>query len=94
MATSFMFGKYTTESIKKVSAKRTSQAIAEIKKMGGRVHAMHVLLGKYDLLMCVDLPTIEDAVKASVALAKLTGIGFTTCPAVEVATFDRLVGGK
>jgi uncharacterized protein with GYD domain len=94
MATFFMFGKYNTESIKKISAKRTSQAVAEIKKMGGSVHAMHVLLGKYDLLMCVDLPTIEDAVKASVALAKLTGIGFTTCPAVEVATFDRLVGGK
>jgi len=94
MSTFFMFGKYTTESIKKISAKRTSQAVAEIKKMGGNVHAMHVLLGEYDLLMCVDLATIEDAVKASVALAQLTGIGFTTCPAVEVETFDRLVGSK
>lgn len=94
MSTYFMFGKYTTESIKRISAKRTSQAVAEVKKLGGSVNAMHVLLGEYDLLMCVDLPTIEDAVKASVALAKLTGIGFTTCPAVEVESFDRLIGSK
>jgi uncharacterized protein with GYD domain len=94
MATFFMFGKYNTESIKKISAKRTSQAVREIQKMGGSVHAMHVLLGEYDLLICVDLPTLEDAVKASVALAKLTGIGFTTCPAIEVEAFDRMLGSK
>jgi uncharacterized protein with GYD domain len=94
MATFFMFGKYTTESIKQISAERTQQAVSEIKKMGGEVNAMHVLLGEYDLLICVKLPGIEDAIKASVALAKLTGIAFTTCPAVEVETFDRLVAGK
>lgn len=94
MATFFMFGKYTTESIKKISAERTQQAVSEIKKMGGEVNAMHVLLGEYDLLMCVKLQGIEDAIKASVALAQLTGIAFTTCPAVEVETFDRLVAGK
>ena len=90
MATFFMFGRYTTESIKKISAERTQQAVDEIRKMGGEVNAMHVLLGEYDLVICV----IDDAVKASVALARLTGIAFTTCPAVEVETFDRLIGGK
>ena len=94
MATFFMFGKYTTESIKKISAKRTQQAVTAIRKMGGEVNAMHVLLGEYDLSICVKLPGVEDAIKASVALAKLTGIAFTTCPAVEVEAFDRLVGGK
>jgi uncharacterized protein with GYD domain len=94
MATFFMFGKYTTESIKKISAERTQQAVNEIKKMGGKVNGMHVLLGEYDLLFCVNLASIEDAIKASVALAKLTGIAFTTCPAIEVEAFDRLVGGK
>ena len=91
MATFFMFGRYTTESIKQISAERTQQAVSEIKKMGGEVNAMHVLLGEYDLLICVKLPGIEEAVKASVALAKLTGIAFTTCPGLEVETFDRLV---
>jgi uncharacterized protein with GYD domain len=94
MATFFMFGRYTTESIKKISAERTQQAVDEIRKMGGEVNAMHVLLGEYDLVICVQLASIDDAIKASVALAKLTGIAFTTCPAVEVEAFDRLVGGK
>jgi uncharacterized protein with GYD domain len=94
MATFFMFGKYTAESIQKISAERTQQAVSEIKKMGGKVNSMHVLLGEYDLLFYVELPTTEDAVKASVALAKLTGISFSTCPAIEVEAFDRLVGRK
>jgi uncharacterized protein with GYD domain len=94
MATFFMFGRYTTESIKKISAERTQQAVDEIRKMGGEVNAMHVLLGEYDLAICVKLAGIDDAVKASVALARLTGIAFTTCPAIEVETFDRLIGGK
>ena len=94
MAVFFMFGKYTTESIKTISAERTQAAVDEIRKMGGEVNAMHVLLGKYDLMICVKLPGIEEAVKASVALAKLTGIAFTTCPAIEVEVFDQLVGSK
>jgi uncharacterized protein with GYD domain len=50
-----------------------------------------VLLGEYDLLFCVTLPDIEEAIKASVALNKLTGISFTTSPAVTVETFDKLM---
>jgi hypothetical protein len=52
---------------------------------------MHALLGPYDLLFCVTLPGIDDAIKASVALSDQTGISFTTCPAVTVETFDELV---
>jgi len=87
----FMFGKYTTRAIEKISAERTQQAVNEIKKLGGEVKAMHVLLGEYDLLFCVALPGIDEAVKASVALSKLTSVSFTTCPAVTVEAFDRLV---
>jgi uncharacterized protein with GYD domain len=91
MATFHMFGKYTTKAVEKISAKRTQQAVDEIKKLGGEVMAMYVLLGEYDLLFCVALPGIDEAVKASVTLSKLTAISFTTCPAVTVETFDRLV---
>jgi uncharacterized protein with GYD domain len=94
MATFFMFGKYTPESVRQVSIERTQQAEAAIRGLGGEITAMHVLLGEYDLLFCVNLPGIEQAVQASVALSRLTGIGFTTCPAVPVETFDRLVTGK
>jgi hypothetical protein len=37
----------------------------------------------------VDFPGINEAMKASVALAKLTGIGFSTCVAVSVEDFDK-----
>ena len=94
MATFFMFGKYTSESIKEISVERTQQTISQIKKLGGEVKAMHVLLGEYDLLLCVNLPGIDEAIKASVALSKLTGISFNTCPAVAVEAFDRLVTEK
>jgi len=90
----FMFGKYSAKAVEQISAERTQQAVDEIKKLGGEVKAMFVLLGKYDLLFFVALPGIDEAVKASVTLSKLTGITFTTCPAVTVEAFDRLVTEK
>jgi uncharacterized protein with GYD domain len=94
MATYFMFGKYTPESIKSISAERTQQALEAVRTLGGEVTAMHVLLGPYDLVFCVNLPGNEQAVKASVSLSRLTGIGFTTCPALAVEAFDKLVAAK
>lgn len=94
MTTFFMFGKYTAESFREMSAERTQQVVNEIERLGGKINAMNILLGEYDVLLCVSLPGIEDALKASVALTKLTGISFTTCPAVTVEAFDRLVQGS
>lgn len=94
MATFFMFGKYTGQALDTMSAERTEKAVEEIKKLGGEINAMHALLGEYDLLFCVTLPGIGEAMKASVALNRLTGISFTTCPAVTVESFDRLVAEK
>ena len=91
MTTFFMFGKYSVEAIRQMSIARTQQVVSEIKKLGGEVTAMHALLGEYDLLFCVALPGVEDAIKASVNLNSLTGISFTTCPAVTVETFDQLL---
>lgn len=90
MMTFFLFGKYTPESIKGISLKRTEEISAEIRNLGGEIGAMHVLLGEYDLLFCVHLPSIDDAVKASVNLTRLTGITFKTYPAVTVEKFDEL----
>lgn len=94
MTTFFMFGKYSSAAVREISADRTRRAVDEIKSMGGEVLAMHVLLGEYDLLLCVSLPDIEAAMKASVAISRLTGIAFTTCPGVQVEIFDRLVAPK
>jgi len=90
MATFFMFGNYTSEAIKEISINRTEQAINTIEQLGGEVNGLYALLGEYDLLFCVKLPDIEAAMKASISLAKLTGISFHTCPAVKVEVFDHL----
>ncbi len=90
MATFFMFGKYNAEAIKTISLRRTEQAIETIRQLGGEVNGMYALLGEYDLLFCVELPDVEQAMKTSVVLTKLTGISFNSCPAVKVETFDRL----
>jgi len=91
MATFFMFGRYSSEAVKGISAKRTKEAESLIKKFGGKVNSMYALLGEKDLVFIVTFPGIEEAMKASVALSKLTGITFTTLPAVTVEEFDRLM---
>jgi uncharacterized protein with GYD domain len=91
MTTFFMFGTYTPDAVKKISINRTEKAIDTIKELGGEVNGLYALLGEYDLLFCVNLPNVEAATKASISLAKLTGISFRTCPAMKVEVFDRLV---
>ncbi len=93
MATFLMFGKYTPESLQQISAERTEQAKQLIQQHGGKVEAIYATLGKNDLVCIVTLPGIEEAIKASVALAKMSGIAFTTTPAVAVEQFDRLASG-
>jgi len=94
MATFFMFGKYTLEGIKGMSPARTKKIVNVIKKAGGEVRSMHALLGEKDLVFIVDFPGNEEAIKASVAITKLTGIAFTTSPAVTVEEFDRIVSSR
>lgn len=86
-----LFGKYTAESIKGASAKRTEDAAALIKNLGGEVVSGYALLGESDLLLIVDLPDTERAMRASAGLTKLTGIAFRTSPAVSLKDFDRLI---
>lgn len=92
MATFLMLGKYSPEAAKAISAVRTEKATALIKKLGGELKSAYALLGAYDLMMLVELPGIEEQVKTSLALQKLTGISFVSFPAVTVEQFDRLAG--
>lgn len=91
MATYLLFGKYTLESVKAISAKRTKDAAALVKKNGGELKAAYALLGGVDLVFVVDLPSTGAAMKTSVALTKQLGVAFTTAPAVTVEEFDKLV---
>jgi uncharacterized protein with GYD domain len=91
MATFLMLGKYSLEAMKKISGERTEKAARIIEEFGSKVKSMYALLGEWDLIFIVDLPGIEEALKASVALAKMTGISFQTSPAMSVKEFDRLM---
>ncbi|MBC8447504.1 MAG: GYD domain-containing protein [Chloroflexi bacterium] len=93
MATYFMFGKYSMDAVGKISAGRTEKGAAIIGDCGGEAKAAYVLLGDVDLVLIADFPSTEAAMKASVALSKEMGIGFTTAPAISVEEFDKLIPG-
>jgi len=92
MARFFMYGKYSQEAIKGISRGRTKKALDAIAKAGGKVNAVYALLGKYDIVVIADFPAVADVMKASIALNKLTGIGFTSFPAISIEEFDKVNG--
>lgn len=92
MATFVLFGKYSIDAVKEISADRTAKATAVIGDSGGEVKAAYALLGETDLVLIVDFPGVKEAMKASVELTKLLGISFMTLPAVTVEEFDELLG--
>jgi len=92
MAKFLMLGKYSAEAVKGIASERTKKVIEAIEKVGGKVNSMYALLGVYDLVFVVDLPGVNEAMKASVGITKLTGIAFTTAPAITVEEFDKILG--
>jgi uncharacterized protein with GYD domain len=91
MGTFFMFGRYSADSIKDISARRTNKTKEKIEELGGKLLSAYALLGDVDIVLIVEFPGKEEAIKASVALSKMLEIGFTTAPAVTVEVFDKLV---
>ncbi len=87
-----MLGRYSFEGIKGIAAQRTQKVVEIIQRSGGKVNAMYALLGRHDIALIVDFPGNADAMKASIAVTKLTGIGFTTCPAMSIEEFDKILG--
>ncbi len=45
-------------------------------------------------MLIVDFPTVEQAMKASIAFSKLTDISFTTAPAMTVKEFDKMMAKR
>ncbi|MFA5177268.1 MAG: GYD domain-containing protein [Candidatus Omnitrophota bacterium] len=91
MAKFFMYGKYTREAMESISADRTKKALEVIEKSGGKVNSMYALLGKYDLVLITDFPGVAEVMKASIGLNKLSGISFTSFPAITIEEFDKVV---
>lgn len=90
MAKYLMLGKYSVGAVKGIRAQRTKKVEALIKKQGGRIIGMYALIGPYDLAFIVDMPGNAAIVKTSIAITKLTGISFSTSPAMSIQEFDRI----
>jgi uncharacterized protein with GYD domain len=90
MATFILTGRYTPQALADISPDRTKKALNLIKKNKGAVQLMYATLGQNDLVFVLDFPGLKEAFRTSVGLSKLTGIGFTTAPAVAVDVFDKL----
>jgi uncharacterized protein with GYD domain len=91
MTTYILFGTYSQDALKKISARRTAGAASVIKKNGGELKAGDALLGEVDIVLIAEFPDDTKAMKASIQLTKLLGIGFRTAPAVSVEYFDSMM---
>ena len=92
MAKYLMLGKYFSESVKGITPDRTKKVTGIIEKAGGKVESMLAILGRYDLAFIVDYPDNKSVFKAAVEIAKATGIGFASSPAITVEEFDKITG--
>jgi uncharacterized protein with GYD domain len=91
MATFLMYGKYSPDALKEMSADRTQRAVDLTGQFGGKIESMYATLGEHDLVFVTSFPSLEDAIRASVELTRMTGISFATAPAVTVEEFDKMI---
>lgn len=93
MATFLMLGKYSNEGVKGATAARTKKIVSMIEKGGGKLTGIYALLGQFDLAFLAEFPGVPEAMQASFAISKATGIAFSTLPALPVEEFDKLISG-
>ena len=91
MSLYFMFGKYSSEAVREISKERTTAANRIANEFGGEIRSMYILMGAYDLVLITSFPNMKEALQASIAITKATGISFSTLPAMPVEEFDQLI---
>ena len=91
MTTYFLSGTYGADALRGISHKRTSDVSKMIEEMGGKVVSIYLLLGEKDLVIIADFPGLKEALKGSVSISKMTGISFTTSPAITAEEFDEFM---
>lgn len=94
MAIFIMMGKYSAEAIKLISGERTTKAYEIVQQCGGKIVTAYATMGETDIVSVMEFPSVSEAIKASIALNKATGISFSTMPALRMEDFDKLVGSK
>ena len=91
MSTYFLTGTYGADAIKGISRKRTADVTKMIEDIGGKLVSVYLLLGEKDLVIIAEFPGLKEAIKGSVSISKITGISFTTNPAITAKEFDEFM---
>ena len=91
MSTYFLTGTYGADAIKGISRKRTADVTKMIEDIGGKLVSVYLLLGEKDLVIIAEFPGLKEAIKGSVSISKITGISFTTYPAITAEEFDEFL---
>jgi uncharacterized protein with GYD domain len=73
MTTFLMSGNYSSGAVKEISAERTVKAHVLIGELGGEAKAGYALLGETDVVLIVEFPGVEEAMKASIELTSCWG---------------------
>lgn len=84
MPTYLMFGTLTQAAMKAVRARRTKDAMAFTKKLGGDFKMGCALLSEVDSVVTLGLHDTERAIQVSVGLSRLLDINFGASPAVSI----------
>ena len=91
MSLYFMFGKYSSEAVQEIAKERTAEVNRIVNEFGGEIKSMYILMGAYDLILITSFQNMKEALQASIAMTKATGISFSTLPAMPVEEFDKLI---
>ena len=91
MRTFMILGKSTSEELKEISLKYRVEVVRLVKNFGGDVKSMYVMVKEKYLVIFFVFPGLKRAMKASIALSKLTGISFRILPVVPVDEFSKIM---
>ncbi len=91
MRTFLIFGKSSPEELKEISLKYRAEVVRLVNSFGGDVRSMYVMFRERYLILIFAFPGIKGAMRASIALSKLTGISFTTSPEVAIDEFNKIM---
>ena len=76
MATYFLTGTYGADAIKGISRKRTVDVTKTIEGVGGKIISIYLLLGEKDLVIIAEFPGLQEAIKGSISISKITAEEF------------------
>ena len=84
MGTFVIFGKASPKELREIMSKYRGEAVGLVKSYEGDIRSIYMMIREKYLVFVFLFPGLREAMKASIALSKLTGISFQTSPAVRV----------